>query len=216
MSGTLRIGEVAKLLGVTTKTLRHYERIGLIEPDRTESDYRVYTPEEVLRLQRIRLLQDLGLSLKQIRLILGEGENPEVWNTVLETLLDSIQTEIGALESRRERIEDLLAQGMPDALERQIEPLPDLQQIEMVLQEHLSPAQRLQWQREQRLCRYIGSREGSAEINVLRDLLLNLIEGSSDLYRRAQLFAALASMEPPAQESDDQPGPDSWPRPRIY
>lgn len=216
MSGILRIGEVARLLGVTTKTLRHYERIGLIEPDRTESDYRVYTPEEVLRLQRIRLLQDLGLSLKQIRLILGEGENPEVWNTVLETLLDSIETEIGALESRRERIEDLLAQGMPDALERQIEPLPDLAQAQMALEQHLSPAQMLQWQREQQIHHYIGSRQGSAEINVLRDLLLTLIDGSADLYRRAQLFAALASMERPAPDPVEEQPPGFGPWPRVY
>ena len=44
MRERLRIGEVAKLLGVTPKTLRHYEKVGLLEEtERTEADYRLYS-----------------------------------------------------------------------------------------------------------------------------------------------------------------------------
>src|SRR5687768_1693273 len=104
MDEMLRIGEVAELLNVTTKTIRHYENIGLIEPRRTESDYRLYKPEDVLNIQRIRQLQGLGLSLKQIKLILGNANNGELWEKVLAALLEQIESELDLLEQRRERV----------------------------------------------------------------------------------------------------------------
>ena len=73
MRTLLQIGEIAQLLGVTPKTIRHYQKIGLIaEPDRTEAGYRLFNAQDLLRLQRIRRLQALGLSLKQIKTLLGE------------------------------------------------------------------------------------------------------------------------------------------------
>jgi DNA-binding transcriptional MerR regulator len=49
----LRIGEVARLVGVTTKTGRHYEKVGLLgEPERSEAGFRLYTADDLLRLQR--------------------------------------------------------------------------------------------------------------------------------------------------------------------
>ncbi len=71
MRTLLQIGEVAQLLGVTTKTIRHYQKVGLIqEPERTASGYRLFSVHDLLRVQRIRRLQALGLSLKQIKIIL--------------------------------------------------------------------------------------------------------------------------------------------------
>ncbi len=58
MRERLRIGEVAKLLGVTPKTLRHYEKVGLLrQPERTEAGYRLYCADDLLRLHRIKRLQ---------------------------------------------------------------------------------------------------------------------------------------------------------------
>ena len=57
MSGTLKIGQLAKKSGVTTKTIRYYELIGLIhETDRTDSGYRLYDEQDVER--RIFMRQD--------------------------------------------------------------------------------------------------------------------------------------------------------------
>jgi len=45
----LKIGEVTRLLGVTTKTVRHYEKVGLLgEPQRSEAGYRLYTADDLL------------------------------------------------------------------------------------------------------------------------------------------------------------------------
>ena len=51
MSGALKIGELAKRSGATTKTIRYYELLGLLhEPERTESGYRLYEEKDVERL----------------------------------------------------------------------------------------------------------------------------------------------------------------------
>lgn len=66
------IAEVARLSGVTSRTLRHYDAVGLLEPAWTEpSGRRFYEQEQLLRLQRILLLRDLGLGLDAIGEILA-------------------------------------------------------------------------------------------------------------------------------------------------
>jgi DNA-binding transcriptional MerR regulator len=69
---TLRIGEAAKLCGVTTRTLRYWEEIGLLAPsEQRHGTERVYSGPEVERAQRIRELQELlGFSLAEIRVVL--------------------------------------------------------------------------------------------------------------------------------------------------
>lgn len=71
MRERLRIGEVARLVGVTPRTVRFYEKIGLlIEAER--SGYRLYSADDLLRLHRVRKLQSLGFSLKRVWDVLGE------------------------------------------------------------------------------------------------------------------------------------------------
>ncbi|HXQ90083.1 MAG TPA: MerR family transcriptional regulator [Acidimicrobiales bacterium] len=69
---TLRIGEAAKLCGVTTRTLRYWEEIGLLAPsEQRHGSERVYLGREVERAQRIKELQELmGFSLAEIRVVL--------------------------------------------------------------------------------------------------------------------------------------------------
>ena len=67
MSRMLKIGELAKLSGTTTKTIRYYELLGLLhEPERTDSGYRLYEEKDVERLTFIRKAKSLGLSLTDI------------------------------------------------------------------------------------------------------------------------------------------------------
>ena len=68
----MRIGELAKLAGISTSALRYYEEAGLLGPAaRTEAGYRVYGPEAVGRLQFVRRAKALGLSLQEIRQLLA-------------------------------------------------------------------------------------------------------------------------------------------------
>lgn len=65
---TYRVKEVARLAKVTVRALHHYHEIGLLVPSgRTESGYRLYSEDDLLRLQQILLGRELGLSLEQIR-----------------------------------------------------------------------------------------------------------------------------------------------------
>lgn len=75
----MRIGEVANRSGVTVKTIRYYEEIGVLdEPRRSESKYRDYEPNVIERLRFIRASQAFGLSLGEIREIVGYRDRGEV------------------------------------------------------------------------------------------------------------------------------------------
>ncbi len=76
----MRIGELAAAAGVTTKTIRYYESIGVLEePDRSPSGYRTYDADALDRLDFVKQGQAAGLSLAEIRSILAikdEGGQP--------------------------------------------------------------------------------------------------------------------------------------------
>jgi DNA-binding transcriptional MerR regulator len=95
----LSIGEVAELLGTTTRTLRYYEELGLVCSSRlSETAQRRYGPEEIERLRRIRELQTLlGLDLDVIAEHLGASDR-----------LDGIRAEFNAGPSPVRRDEILL------------------------------------------------------------------------------------------------------------
>ena len=71
-----RIGEVAKLTGVTTRTLRYWEELGLLQPaSRTDGGERLYGTSDVRRVTRIRDWQELlGFSLDEVKTVLSTGD----------------------------------------------------------------------------------------------------------------------------------------------
>ena len=63
----LKIGEVARRTGLTHRTLRHYDDLGLLVPSgRSGGDYRLYAPEDLERLLSIQHLKSLGMGLEEI------------------------------------------------------------------------------------------------------------------------------------------------------
>lgn len=67
MSYKMRIGEIAEQAGVTPRTIRYYESLGLLGPsERVGQGFRYYTDVELFRLKKIDVLKQLGLSLEQI------------------------------------------------------------------------------------------------------------------------------------------------------
>jgi DNA-binding transcriptional MerR regulator len=99
----LRIGELAKATGITVRTLRHYDQIGLLRPRiRTEGGYRLYGEEDVRRLQQIRSLRSLGFSLEQIGAILAGNEAP--LPDVIDWQLRAIDRELATLQRLRARL----------------------------------------------------------------------------------------------------------------
>lgn len=77
MSEGLRhtIGETARLLGVSTATLRLWEQVGFVQPQRTKSGHRLYCDDDIARLHKIKFLRkERGLNFAAIRLEIGEEE----------------------------------------------------------------------------------------------------------------------------------------------
>jgi DNA-binding transcriptional MerR regulator len=75
MQRLYQIGEVAALTGVSIRTLRHYDQIGLLSPSgRSASGYRLYAAPDLLRLQQALTLRYLGFALKQIRELLDRPD----------------------------------------------------------------------------------------------------------------------------------------------
>ena len=71
------IQQIAKLAGTTSRTLRHYDDIGLLKPSRIgDNGYRYYDQDALVRLQRILLLRELGLGLPAIAEVLGNERTP--------------------------------------------------------------------------------------------------------------------------------------------
>ena len=104
------IGEVAELLGTTPKAIRHYEKLGLLgKTQRSESGYRLYAADDLLRLHRIKKLQALGLSLERIKGLLREGRADVKLGGVLEALLGEVEFQIEHLEQRRTQLREMLA-----------------------------------------------------------------------------------------------------------
>lgn len=97
----MRIGEIAALTGVTLKTLRHYDKIGLLKPDaHTEGGYRCYECASLERLQQILFFRELDFSLKEIASILdAPGYDKELALTRQRIML----------QQKRDRIDRLLA-----------------------------------------------------------------------------------------------------------
>lgn len=109
-------------MDVNPKTIRFYESIGLLpEPERTSSGYRDYEEDAVDRLTFIRTAQRLGITLDEVKEILGfrdRGEAPCTYvRGVLDAQLSTIDRRIAELEELRDQLVDLAvdADNLPPA-----------------------------------------------------------------------------------------------------
>ena len=92
MQEYFKIGELSRLYGIGVDSLRYYEKIGLLQPERSESGYRHYSIREIWKLNLIRDLRALGFSMEQIRQCLQEH--------TLDGTLDLLEQEKTAIEAR--------------------------------------------------------------------------------------------------------------------
>ena len=72
---SLTVGAVARMAGITVRTLHHYDEIGLLRPSgRSDAGYRRYADADVERLQRILFYRELGFGLDQISRVMTDGD----------------------------------------------------------------------------------------------------------------------------------------------
>jgi Hg(II)-responsive transcriptional regulator len=111
----LKVGEVAKRAGVNLQTIHYYERRGLLpKPPRTESNYRTYPDEAVLRVRFIKRAQELGFTLKEIKELLSLRAAPrtrcaDVRNRA-EAKVQDIDDKVKTLRAMRKALTKLIGE----------------------------------------------------------------------------------------------------------
>ena len=107
----MRIGELAELVGVSTRTVRHYHHQGLLpEPERLTNGYREYRMRDAVLLARVRRLVELGMSLDEVRDVLADDRSRDL-REVLRELDDDLARQEAAIRARRARLALLLEDG---------------------------------------------------------------------------------------------------------
>lgn len=136
----MKIGELARRAGVTVRSLRFYDEIGLLSPAlHSEGGHRLYGEREVRRLQRIRSLQSMNFSLKQIRDCLKHPQFSAAG--VIRLQLDELERQFEALSRLRNRLlslEDRLSRSQDISIQEFLQVMEDMTMIE----KYYTPEQR--------------------------------------------------------------------------
>lgn len=105
MNELFSISQAAKLAGMTSETLRHYDRIGLVKPSRVDewTGYRYYTQKDVVRLNTVHALAQMDLSLKEIREVLSYDDLAKII-AFLERAEHRADEKIRELERGKEKL----------------------------------------------------------------------------------------------------------------
>lgn len=128
----LKVGDFSKLANVTVKTLRHYDRLGLLKPVWIErySGYRYYQLEQLPRLNRILALKEMGFSLAQIADLLREELPPAALRSLFDQkqqeLAQRLQEEQDRLQRVAERLRQIEREGRLPEVEVTLKTVPAL------------------------------------------------------------------------------------------
>ena len=110
----VQIGEVAKSLGITTRTIRYYEEVGITGTPLRESGSRKYSEQDIRRLKFILKLKELGITLREMQELaenyfLNDQETDRIMPQLLDLLdahMTKVDTKISKLASLRNDIVD--------------------------------------------------------------------------------------------------------------
>lgn len=139
--GYLQIGEAASRTGLTQRTLRYYEELGLLKPaSRMEGGFRLYSPDDMERIEYIKNLRDvLGFSLAeikdmveaeeardQLRAELQHSERPGERRARLLKLKEVALRQMRIVSEKRQRLKDMRAgiQGRIDRIDQLLQEIP--------------------------------------------------------------------------------------------
>jgi DNA-binding transcriptional MerR regulator len=140
-----KVGDLAKLTGLTIRTLRFYDQIGLFSPSgHSDSGHRLYNEADIRRLQQIMALKDLGLSLDEIQTTLqGRAYTPQDIVTI------QIERVRRTMESQRKLLSELerVAEKMDDRQPPSVDAFISLLETMKASQEKYIIERRMNWER---------------------------------------------------------------------
>ena len=98
----VQIGELAKKLGITTRTIRYYEEIGLMgPPERLGGGTRTYSRDDILRLKFILKMKELGITLKEMQELAEHFDvNQQSFGTITPRLLEILDLHISKVDQK--------------------------------------------------------------------------------------------------------------------
>lgn len=105
MTINLTIGEIAKQIGINTKTIRYYEDIGLLHPARAQNGYRIFSEQDEHRILFIKRAQKLGFTLSEIGTILQDIQDG-LCNSAKSQIKDLINMKLAEIDNQ---INELIA-----------------------------------------------------------------------------------------------------------
>ena len=97
----ISIGDLAKSIGLTTRTLRYYEEVGIMAtPRRLEGGIRAYTPKEVRKLKFILKLKELGLTIKEMQELDAAYASAKQTDKIIPRLVEMLDYHINNLDDK--------------------------------------------------------------------------------------------------------------------
>ncbi|MDF2090867.1 MerR family transcriptional regulator [Knoellia sp. 3-2P3] len=128
---TRTVGQVAELFDITVRTLHHYDEIALLSPsDRSPAGYRLYTEDDLARLQHVVVYRRLGFALEEVALLLDHPESVEQhlrrqraavltrldeMRDLVEAIDRALEREMGNQPATPEDMRELFGEGFHDA-----------------------------------------------------------------------------------------------------
>jgi MerR family Zn(II)-responsive transcriptional regulator of zntA len=104
----MQIGDLAERAGVSTRTIRYYEELGLVEPmERTHGGFRLYCEDQLRRLQIIQGLKCLGFDLEQVRHLFSLRDRAETGGDLARQMIDNLQTQQNEIDAKIAQYEEL-------------------------------------------------------------------------------------------------------------
>ena len=104
----ISIGNLAKTIGLTTRTLRYYEEMGIMTPPRRlEGAVRVYAPEDVRKLKFILRLKELGLSIKEMQELDAAYAEAKETDKIIPRLIEMLDKHINNLDQKMSKLASL-------------------------------------------------------------------------------------------------------------
>jgi DNA-binding transcriptional MerR regulator len=180
--GTWKVGELARRTGLSVRTLRYYDGIGLLSPSRySEGGHRLYTAEDIVRLQRIKSLRALGFTLREIREFLDGPEVPleQVIGLHLARLREKIELQ-RRLCDRLEAVAARLRSGEEVSSERFVETVMEVIEMSERLNKYYTPEQLEYLERRRNEVGEERIRESQAEWAELMEQVRAEMEAGTD------------------------------------
>ncbi|HWE63413.1 MAG TPA: MerR family transcriptional regulator [Chloroflexota bacterium] len=184
----LKVGQLAKRTGISIRTLHYYDEIGLLSPShRSDAGYRLYAASDIARLQQIRSLQQLGLSLTEIRDCLDRPSCS--LQCVIDLHMSRLKEQITLQQRLYERLEAITT-GLRSTTEISVEAFMQTLEVMTRMEKYYTPEQ-LEYLKQRR--QTVGEeriREVEAEWpRLIEEVRVEMESGTDPASERVQQLA---------------------------